>query len=108
MVDTGTLGCDYLLAGGTDCGYNVQTKDALTGTVYSEMAHLYYVTLGNKGFTTPGTGTPLQSGWGLSNTGPFGNVQRYPYWFGVESAINTITPLRVALHRLQWLPGPHL
>jgi PEP-CTERM motif len=81
MVDTGTPGCNVITySGGTDCGFNVQTKDASTGTVYSEMAHMYYVTLGNKGFASPGTGVYPQEGWGLSNTGPFSNVQPYLYW----------------------------
>lgn len=38
MLDTGVAGCDYREAGGTDCGFNVQTKSG--ATVYSEMAHL--------------------------------------------------------------------
>ena len=45
MIDTPTAGCNFSY-GGTDCGYNVLTKDGTT--VYSEMAHLLYVTLGNK------------------------------------------------------------
>jgi hypothetical protein len=85
MVDTGSSGCNYSLSGGTDCGYNVQTKDASTGTVYSEMARLYYVTLGNKAYFAPRTGAANQAGWGLRNSGPFSNVQSYFYWFGVES-----------------------
>ena len=90
MVDTGATGCNYRLAGGTDCGYNVQTKDASTGTVYSEMAHLYYVTFGNKGYATPGTGALPQIGWGLSNTGPFRNVDAYAYWSGVSGVAYTL------------------
>jgi hypothetical protein len=42
--DTGTPGCDFAYSG-TDCGWNVQTSAG--NTVNSEMAHLYYVTLGN-------------------------------------------------------------
>lgn len=90
LVDTGATGCVYSRAGGTDCGYNVQTKDAITGTVYSEMAHLYYVTLGNKGYATPGTGALPQSGWGLSNTGPFSNIDPYAYWSGVSGVAYTL------------------
>jgi hypothetical protein len=85
MLDTGTPGCNFSFTGGTDCGYNVQTKDASTGTVYSEMAHLFYVSLGDKGQVAP-TGS---SGFGLSNTGPFSNVQSYIYWSGVAYAPNT-------------------
>lgn len=89
MVDTGPTGCNYSNAGGTDCGYNVQTKDASTGTVFSEMAHLYYVTLGNKGYAAPGTGSVPQSGWGLGNTGPFSNVDPYAYWSGLSGVAYT-------------------
>lgn len=34
MIDTGTPGCNYSYSG-TDCGYNVQTRDSGTGVVYS-------------------------------------------------------------------------
>jgi Protein of unknown function (DUF1566)/PEP-CTERM motif len=91
MVDTGTSGCNYSSAGGTDCGMNVQTKDAVTGTVYSEMAHLFYVTLGNKAYATPGIGasTP-QANYGFKNTGPFFNGQAISlYWLGAAYAPNT-------------------
>ena len=87
MVDTGTPGCNYSPAGGTDCGYNVQTKTG--ATVFSEMAHLYYVTLGNKPYCPPGDATCAggpQPGWGLTNTGDFQDVQSYYYWSGLEYA----------------------
>jgi hypothetical protein len=38
VVDTGMPGCDFSNFGGTDCGYNVQTKSG--ATVHSELAHL--------------------------------------------------------------------
>lgn len=59
IIDTGAPGCDYSNAGNTDCDYNVQfksgdpTKYQAGQTVYSEMAHLWYVTLGNKGQCPP-------------------------------------------------------
>jgi PEP-CTERM motif len=84
MVDVGNNGCTtFSTAGGanTDCGYN-------TDTGLSELAHMYYVTLGNKGYNAPGTGAGNQPGWGLSNTGPFSNVQSDIYWSGVEYAPN--------------------
>lgn len=87
MVDTGTSGCNYSLAGGTDCGYNVQTTSG--STVYSEMASLWYDTLGNKGYYAPGTGVGPQTGWGLTNTGDFQNLQSYFYWSGLEYAPNS-------------------
>ncbi len=86
IVDTGAAGCDFSRAGGTDCGYNVQTKSG--ATVYSEMAHLYYVTLGNKAYCPPGDAScsTAQPGWGLMNTGPFTNVQSDAYWSGTGYA----------------------
>ena len=88
MVDTGPLGCDpNSAAGGTDCGYNVAT-----GT--SEMAHLYYVTLGNLAacMTASWCPQPNQPGWGLANKGNFLNLGavygQSAYWFGTENALD--------------------
>jgi hypothetical protein len=79
VTDTGTPGCNFANTG-TDCGYNVDTA---TG----EMAHMFYVTLGNKAaFDT--LGNP-QSGSGLSNTGPFSNAQNGGYWSATELATDT-------------------
>jgi hypothetical protein len=55
---------------GPDGSYNV---------LGSEMGHLFYEVLGNKGFTSP-DGTQPQSGWGLANVYPFVNLQPYDYW----------------------------
>ncbi len=57
-------------------GYNVTT---------SEMGHLFYTTLGNKGWCSTSYTCP-QTGWGLTNTGPFVNMQPYWYWSGTEHA----------------------
>lgn len=92
IVDTGSPLCDYSTAGGTDCGFNVQTKSGdptryeVGQTVYSEMAHLFYVTLGNKGACTPGDPvcSTEQPGWGLSNTGAFQNLLPFDYYSGTE------------------------
>ncbi len=87
MIDTGAPGCEVFAYTGTDCGYNVQTGSAAT-TVYSEMASLYYDTLGNLAYyDTSGNGS--QSGWGLTNTGSFSNLQSNYYWSGLEYAPNT-------------------
>lgn len=89
VTDTGAPGCDLAYTG-TDCGYNAQTKDG--STVYSEMAHLFYVTLGNTGtFDTSGNlsgcaGFPV---FCLTNTGPFANLQANYYWTGTEYAPDT-------------------
>lgn len=65
-------GCNFAYSG-TDCGYNVITAN-------SEMAHLFYVELGNKAnYDTSGA---VQPGWGLINTGPFSNLQAAYYWTG--------------------------
>jgi hypothetical protein len=84
ILDTGTSGCNDAYSG-TDCGYNVQTASG--GTTYSEMAHLWYVTLGNKALFTTGGSAP-QSGWGFNNKGPFVNAQSNGYWSGTEYAPN--------------------
>lgn len=76
MVDTRVPGCEYVAKTGgalSDCGYNTDTR-------ISELAHMFYVTLGNKAFYDPATGVGPQSGWGLSNTGPFVNMQGGRYW----------------------------
>lgn len=57
--DVGGDGCNYS-TGGTDCGEKVLPAS-------SEMAHLYYVTLGNLGWP--------DAGWGLRNSGPFRDLQ---------------------------------
>ena len=95
IIDTAAPGCDYSSAGNTDCGYNVQFKSGdptsyqAGQTVFSEMAHLWYVTLGNKGYCPPlAFCPPTQPGWGLSNTGSFQNLQSYYYWSGTENAPN--------------------
>jgi hypothetical protein len=68
---------------GTDGGW----RDA-SNTPVSEMGHMYYVTLGNLGFCTPDDADPSgcteQTGWGLSNTGPFSDVPSGLYWSGTE------------------------
>ena len=82
-IDVGNNGATYpdgdLVPGwyqGVDFGYNIST--------YSEMSHMYYVTLGNMAmYTTDGSD---QAGGGLINTGPFANIQQYAYWSGTEYA----------------------
>lgn len=49
----------------------------------SEMGHLYYVELGNKGYVAP-DGTYPQPGYGLLNKGPFANLQPVNYWSSTE------------------------
>ncbi|MEQ1802765.1 MAG: hypothetical protein ABL989_12635 [Gammaproteobacteria bacterium] len=70
VTDTGAAGCDYANTG-TDCGYNVNTA---TG----EMAHMFYVTLGNLAIVN--TSGNFQAGSGLTNTGPFANLDAVGHW----------------------------
>ena len=86
MVDTGTVGCNFSFSGGTDCGYNAQTRSG--ATVYSEMAILFFEELGNKSYCPPVVLCPGggQPGWGLTNTGDFQNMQSEHYWSGLEYA----------------------
>ncbi len=82
VVDTGALGCEGNFSyGGTDCGYNVQTN---VGNAFSELAHLFHVSLGNLAdYDTNGnlTATP-----GLLNKGLFSNMQEDFYWSGTHGA----------------------
>lgn len=85
IIDTGLPGCDYAYSG-TDCGYNVDTST-------SEIVHMWYITLGNKAYYDT-TGNPNQSGWGLTNTGPFTHIINvallHPnYWTATEYAPDT-------------------
>ena len=66
-------------------------KDGLTTAGYnitsSEMGHLYYTELGNKGYYAT-DGTYPQPGWGLKITGDFENLITSSYWSGTEYAID--------------------
>ena len=62
---------------GVDYGYNI--------TAYSEMSHMFYTTLGDKAYCTT-SGSCSQAGWGLTNTGPFSNLQSDAYWAATEYA----------------------
>lgn len=84
-------------AGGTDYGYNVRTKSGdptqyqAGQTIYSEMAHLYYVTLGNLAICNPLGSTAStclqdQSNFGLANTGDFVGLQAGYYWSDRQAA----------------------
>ncbi len=99
MVDTGTSGCNFAYSG-TDCGWNVQTYDSGTGTMYSELAYMYYVNLGLKGYSNPDGTVRTDSGvfgnatfngtdtssYGQKDIGLIDNLQAYVYWSGLEYA----------------------
>lgn len=93
VTDTEPFGCDVI-----DCGYHVQslsTTEDGTVIVRSEMAHMYYVNLGFKGYY--GRSGFNQSGWGIFEDGTLGgerdglgpdasilNVQADGYWAGTQ------------------------
>jgi len=81
VLDTGPSGCDYANSG-TDCGYNVYGSEV--GRRDSPLAHMYYDTLGNLGYFDAGGN--VQAGLGLTNTGPFSNMQSWVYWSGTAYA----------------------
>ncbi|TCV90551.1 Lcl domain-containing protein [Sulfurirhabdus autotrophica] len=71
--------------GNTDFGSNISAPGTLyAGSTASEMAHLYYGELGNISSCNPVTSTTTscvpQAGYGLTNTGPFKNIQSWFYW----------------------------
>ncbi len=65
--------------GSTTGGYNITS---------SEMGHLFYTELGNKGYYAT-DGTNPQPGWSLTSTGDFQNLRPVLYWLGTGYAANT-------------------
>lgn len=63
--------------GSTDIGYNISAPGTVyVGSMGSELAHLFYNTLGNKAIYDTSGNYP-QPGWGLSNSGPFMNIDAF-------------------------------
>lgn len=58
------------------------TNTSGTNITSSEMGHIYYTELGNKGIINT-TGN-YQPGYGLKNSGPFMNLKSNWYWTGTE------------------------
>jgi Protein of unknown function (DUF1566) len=77
LKDFNNPGCDFGFFD-TDCGFNVRTT-------MSELAYMYYVTLGNKSYYDV-AGNSAQPNYGLTNTGPFTNLQADLYWTKTEVA----------------------
>lgn len=74
----------------TDFGYaDADSWMDGSGNPVSEMGHMFYVTLGNLGRCTPNEASPdscvIQTGFGLSNTGPFSGHWSGPYWSSIEA-----------------------
>ncbi len=65
--------------GTTTAGYNITT---------SELGHLFYTELGNKGLYAT-DGTVPQLGSGLTSVDPFTNLKKKVYWLGLEYATYT-------------------
>lgn len=63
--------------GSTAYGHNVPASS-------SEMASLFFNTLGNKSYYN--TSGAAQAGYGLTNTGSFQNLQSHAYWLATEYA----------------------
>ncbi len=89
-VDGSTYDYEFKFDGTSDRGYNISapgTTDA--GSTGSELAHMFYNTLGNKTYyDTSGSGP--QTGWGLTNEGPFDDsIVSGTYWSGTEYAPRT-------------------
>ena len=68
--------------GSTTWTYYDGTTSAGVNKTNSQMGYLYYTELGNKGVQD--INGNLQTGWGLTNTGPFKNLLSYPYWSVTE------------------------
>ncbi len=79
------------LNGSSDRAYNVSAPGTpYAGSTGSELAHLFYNTLGNKSLCAPATSVGYcdgpQAGWGEIDAGPFSNVQNNLYWTGTSYA----------------------
>lgn len=92
MVRDGGLANDIWSSSGTDRGWNVRTVGE-DGTVYSELAHMYYNNLGFKGYYSPsgayqsdfgifGDGTKGGERSGLGPNGAIQQLQSIVYWSG--------------------------
>jgi len=75
-VNGSSFDYNYSIDGSTDYGANITSTQ-------SELAHLFHVTLGNRGIYDSGEG---QSGFSWQNSGPFSNVDPYAdvHWTGTS------------------------
>ncbi|MEW6601007.1 MAG: hypothetical protein AB1499_08555 [Nitrospirota bacterium] len=81
----GTVFADWRLPSTVDGKYVWGCNGTTTGgynITSSEMGHLFYAELGNKGYYS--TYCNVQPGWGLSNKGLFTSLQPYYYWSSIE------------------------
>ncbi len=80
---------NYSNNGSTNVGLNISEQGtAYAGSTVSEMAHLFYNSLNNKSSCDPVASTASscvsQTGYGLTNTGPFINLQSGEYWTNTD------------------------
>ncbi|TFG85844.1 MAG: DUF1566 domain-containing protein [Chromatiales bacterium] len=84
MVDINNDGClNNFVFNNTDCGYNVVS----VGPNASEMASLFYQTLGNLAYYDT-SGVPQLPGLGIQFTGPFANLGNTLYWYDLATTSN--------------------
>ena len=91
-INGSTFDSNFAYDGSTDVGYNITAPgSAHPGSTASEMAHLFYNTLGNSGWydTSGNTTGCVAPDYCLTNTGPFANLQPSNYWSGLEDASDT-------------------
>lgn len=78
-VNGATYNYAWAYDGSADQGYNIGAPGTVyAGSTGSEMAHMFYITLGNLAYCDTSANCP-QAGWGATNTGPFSNVPG-EYW----------------------------
>ena len=88
-VNGSTYNYNYSWNGSTDYGSNISAPgSAYPGSTSDEMAYLYYVDLGNKAFIDVNGKFP-QSGWGLTNKGPFTTLESSEFWSSTQYAPQT-------------------
>lgn len=88
---------NYAYNGTEDYGYNVSAPGTLYGgSTASELAHMFYNTLGNNAFCDPAYSTETYCGgattYGLENSGPFTHLTKdggNSYWSETEYAPDT-------------------
>jgi MYXO-CTERM domain-containing protein len=94
-INGSTFNYSFSYNGSTDVGDNVSEQGtAYAGGTGSEMAHLFYNSLNDKSYCDPATSTASscsgpQTGWGLTNVGPFTHLQADGYWSGTEYVPDT-------------------
>jgi hypothetical protein len=93
-VDGSAFDYTNLYDGSSDRGYNISALgSAYPGSTGSEMAHMFYSTLGNSAaYNTSGVDQPCRISlppYCLTSTSPFSNLQPEIYWSGTTYAPST-------------------